>query len=149
MSTYSVVHNETGKTVGVRLGADGAVIPMDADNADWQAFLADQATASPPLDLSDGPAPDLTAIARAAAKGLINADPTGPAKLARAVVLVAMDQINVLLDFDAQLKAAIAAATSLADLKARAAAITTNTAARTKAQLISAVGAKIDSGDSD
>jgi hypothetical protein len=86
---------------------------------------------------------------RATADQLATSDPAASSKLARAVVLVTLDEINLLRDFDAQLKAAVAAATSLANLQTRVAAISTNLTARTKAQLLSAIQSKIDAGDAD
>jgi crotonobetainyl-CoA:carnitine CoA-transferase CaiB-like acyl-CoA transferase len=42
-----------GRVTGVRRLADGAVIPLAPDNADYQAFLAWNALQVPPLSLAD------------------------------------------------------------------------------------------------
>lgn len=69
-------------------------------------------------------------------------------KLCRAVVLVTLDEFNAHSTWEAALAAAVAAATSLANLQTRVAAITP-IPQRTKAQLLAAMQAKIDAGAVD
>lgn len=70
------------------------------------------------------------------------------AKAARGLALVALDEINVLRQWIAAFKVQVAAATSLANLQARVAALPA-TPDRTIAQLKTAIQGKIDAGDAD
>lgn len=85
---------------------------------------------------------------RTAAGGGFGADSDPAPMLARAVILAALDEINLLRQWLADLKAQVAAATSLADLKARV-ALLPDTPDRSALQAKSAVAAKIDSGGAD
>jgi hypothetical protein len=66
----------------------------------------------------------------------------------RAVVLTALDEVNVLRDWVTQFKAATAAATSLANFQTRVAALP-NLPQRTAAQAKSALLARINTADAD
>lgn len=66
----------------------------------------------------------------------------------RSVLLVAVDEINNLRQWLTSFKAAVAAATTLADLKTRVAALP-NTPDRTPAQAKAAILNKMGSGDAD
>jgi hypothetical protein len=66
----------------------------------------------------------------------------------RAIVLVAIDEINLLREWITSFKAAVAAATSLANLQTRVAALP-DLPDRTPAQAKAAVTNKIDSGNAD
>jgi hypothetical protein len=69
-------------------------------------------------------------------------------KLYRAVMLVAVDELNILRQWVASLKTQVAAATSLADLQARIATLPA-TPDRTPAQAETAIQNKINSGTVD
>jgi hypothetical protein len=70
------------------------------------------------------------------------------AKLYRAVMLVAVDELNILRQWLTSFKAAVAAATSLADLQTRVAALPA-TPDRTPTQAVNAITNKINSGTVD
>lgn len=76
------------------------------------------------------------------------ADPAGQEKLLRAVLLVLLDELNALREWLTSFKAATAAATTLADLKVRVAALPAMPD-RTAAQARSAVAGKITDGSAD
>lgn len=82
-----------------------------------------------------------------AAKALLTADDS-VSKKEKAVLLVILDTFNRQSKQFRDLMAAIANATSLADLKTRAAAITTEPA-RTISDMKTAIGNKIDAGNAD
>jgi hypothetical protein len=84
---------------------------------------------------------------RGAAKALA-ADPQPPGKLTRSVLLTLLGEVNALRSWLAQFQAATAASASLADLKARVAALPA-VPPRTAAQAKAAVLAELDSGESD
>lgn len=69
-------------------------------------------------------------------------------KLVRAEALVAMDEINLLRQWVTDFQSAVAAASSLSDLKTRVANLS-NLPQRTSSQLISAVSSRIDGGGAD
>lgn len=73
---------------------------------------------------------------------------TPAGKLYRAVVLVSKDEVNALRAWLTDFKGAVAAATSLADLKVRVAALP-SMPARTAAQARSALLAKLDEVEAD
>ncbi len=88
-----------------------------------------------------------TTLGRTAALTL-STDPAGPSKLQRAVLFTTIDALNVLREWDVSFQAAVAAATTLADLKTRVAALPSLadiTAAAAKAAVVS----KINSGAAD
>lgn len=149
--SYARAYNpETGRLIGVLL--DGAtLIPRDAANKDWREFLVWNEQQQPPLDLSDLQPPtaaERTAALRAAADALLASDVSAASKLARAVVLTVIDEINALRQRLRAQDAAVAAAASLADLKARWSALPA-LPDRTGAQARSAVQAHLDAGDAD
>lgn len=74
--------------------------------------------------------------------------PAGEARVLRAVVKVLVDELNALREWDVAFKAAVAAATSLADLKTRVAALP-DLPDRTLAQARNAVVAAVNSGAAD
>ncbi len=82
------------------------------------------------------------------ARLLLDSTPEPMARLARAVSLVTLDEINLLRQWITSFKAAVAAASSLADLKTRVAALS-NTPDRTPAQLRNAVRNRIETSDAD
>lgn len=86
--------------------------------------------------------------ARAIANALLSNDRKGPQKLARAIALVALDEVNVIRSWLADFKTQVAASTSLANLQSRVASLP-NTPQRTKAQLLTAVANRIDDGSAD
>lgn len=65
-----------------------------------------------------------------------------------ALALLTLEEINVLRQWITSFKAAVAASTSLADLRTRVAALS-NTPDRTRTQLLSAVTAKLSDGSLD
>lgn len=73
---------------------------------------------------------------------------SGNSILTRAVVGVLVDELNSLRDWITAFKAAVAAATSLANLQTRVAALA-NMPDRTLSQARDAVAAKINAGDAD
>lgn len=95
--------------------------------------------------------PDLaaakTAKLRTFAKDLLD-DPDAVSILLRALALVILDENNTLRQWVTSFKAATAAATTLADLKTRVAALA-NLPDRTKAQIMPAIRSKIDGGTAD
>lgn len=74
--------------------------------------------------------------------------PTGESRVLRAVVKVLVDELNALRQWDTAFKAATAAATTLADLKARVAALP-NLPDRTLAQARSAIVTAVNAGAAD
>jgi hypothetical protein len=86
--------------------------------------------------------------ARARAVELLAAVADESAQRDRAVVLVALDEVNDLRAWVTQFKAAVAAASSLADLKSRVAALP-NLPQRERDQAKGAVATKIAAGGSD
>jgi hypothetical protein len=95
--------------------------------------------------------PDLTearrALIRTKASELLDLDETDTTLL-RALTLVIMDELNNLRQWITSFKAATAAATNLANLQTRVAALA-NTPDRIKSQIITAIKNKIDSGNAD
>ena len=99
---------------------------------------------NPPIfDAPDDPLVILRQLAKAFA-----ADAAAEHKLLRAALFVLVDELNLRTTSFNALLAAVAAATSLADLKTRVAAITPYPT-RTMQQAITAVTNKIDSGAAD
>jgi hypothetical protein len=81
---------------------------------------------------------------RAEAEGLIDSPAQGHERLVRALALMILDEFNAHTTVEAAMFAAVAAATSLADLKVRFAAVQQHPQ-RTQAQLINAIKAKLNS----
>ena len=75
-------------------------------------------------------------------------DPGPACKLQRAAALALLDEINALRGWITSLKSAVAAATTLADMKTRVAALA-SMPDRTAAQVRTAITGKIDSGAAD
>lgn len=107
-------------------------------------------------ELLDEAAPDvqtflgatLTGVQRAASAAMFS-DPASPvSRVERAAALVVLDRVNELREWLTAFKAATAAATSLANLQTRVAALP-NTPDYTAAQIKTAVQNKIASTDSD
>lgn len=94
----------------------------------------------------------LAAAARAAlrdaAQNFLLNDPRPEMKALRALALVVLDENNVMREWIESFKAATAAATSLANLQTRVAALSAMPD-RTKTQLLNAVVAKITDGSAD
>jgi hypothetical protein len=88
-----------------------------------------------------------TAARRTAAIALAAAPDVG-AQLLRAELLVTMDELNALRQWITSFKAATAAATTLADLKTRVAALA-NTPDRTAAQIKPALVSRVATPDAD
>lgn len=129
----------SGQTVEALFASPGL---SAQDKASLDAYMAGYAY--------DGGA-TLTGLLRAAADALLASDPSPASKLTRAVVLTALGEFNLLRQRLTDQDAAVAAATSLADLKSRWAAVAGNDpmAQRTAAQLRAAVKAQIDGGSAD
>lgn len=85
---------------------------------------------------------------RTTAKTFINTSTTPNNKLARAIVSILLDEMNVLRQWLASFKTEVAAAASLADLKTRVATLPA-TPDRTLAQAKTAIANKIDGGTVD
>lgn len=85
---------------------------------------------------------------RTVADNLIDLDKTALLKIARAEAAVLIDEINLLREWIVSFKAATAAATSLANLQSRVAALP-DMPDRTFAQAKTAIKAKIDGGTVD
>lgn len=91
----------------------------------------------------------LAAKAKAADRAAAQSDSTdGLARILRGVVIVLVDELNDLRQWITSFKSAVAAASNLADLKTRVAALA-NTPARTLAQARNAVANKISDGEAD
>ncbi|HEY1191065.1 MAG TPA: hypothetical protein VGE74_25755 [Gemmata sp.] len=112
MSTsYTAIHDDlTGRFQGV-LRDDGAQVPRDEGNADWQVFLAWNATADPPVSLDDVPgltAEEVLAQTRAEALPALTtrADVTGlqVRTVADAIQTLTNDRLTFLFAQVAQLK---------------------------------------------
>lgn len=95
----------------------------------WQVFLNWNATQNPPLDVDTPifvPPVDLIALYRSQAVAILT-NPLPQGKVNRAIPLGILDSavaaLNTLREWDMSFKAAVAAATSLADLKTRVAAL--------------------------
>ncbi len=100
-------------------------------------------------DLSGtGQATDLTAVQRSQASTLVGSDPKDLGKALRGAAAVLVDEINFVREWTVALKAAVAAATSLANLQTRVAALDT-LGDRTLAQAKTAIQAKINAGSVD
>lgn len=126
---------ERGDGLRVRLDwAPGATDPQKQAARD--AVLA--------ADLSDAE----VRVLRAAAKTVATVDGGALGKALRAEALVIMDELNLLRQWLTDFKAQVAASSSLADLKTRVAALP-NVPQRAKSQILTAIAAKLDSGDSD
>jgi hypothetical protein len=87
-------------------------------------------------------------LERAAAKALLASDPTPDFKLDRAIILATVDELNALRQWITSFKAAMAAATTFADLKTRVAALA-STPDRTSVQVKAAISAKLDTNAAD
>ena len=132
------------RTAGVITGVFANQQPGLADeeladgHADVLAFFADQvpgSTAQLPKE-------------RAAAKAMLQGAHDPNVKLVRAVVLTLLDEVNLLRSWLVDFKAQTAAATNLADFKARVATLPA-TPDRTAAQAKNAVANKLDGGGGD
>jgi hypothetical protein len=115
-------------------GASG-VPTLEQMQAEWAAIEAGRPAA-------------LLAAARARAKELLDLSEDGREKLARAIVLVSMDEVNALRAWVTAFKGAVAASSSLADLKSRVAALD-NLPQRTAALAKTAVRNRIDTDEAD
>lgn len=126
---------------------DTSELPADTGDAD-RAGWVDSGTSVTvdPTKAAAAALALLTKIRTEAAELLAATDRT--ARALRAVALTALDEINALRDWITQFKAATAAATSLANLQTRVAALA-NVPQRTAAQLKSALSAKAQAADSD
>lgn len=144
---YSVLR-DNGKVVAIIKELGGGKtqsITLVATSREYRAFLAWNAQQNPPLDLSDqsGPTPDdLAAVARAGAKAVFSSL-DALERAVRSVVELTRGEINLLRARLRAQDAAIAAATSLADLKTRWAALNA-VPDRTPTQVRNAVDAAID-----
>lgn len=131
---------------GVRVGIEG----MAASCAVTPESL--QAAAQPTIDAFDWSAAAHAAWvnsgARTTAQAAIDTDASSLLKIARAEAAVLVDEINTLRQWIESFKAATAAATSLADLKTRVAALA-SMPDRTLAQAKTAIKAKIQAGTVD
>jgi hypothetical protein len=131
-----------GITVSYLLGSGDQVevyTPVDL-TAGEQITLANVVAAHTP--------PTALEHLRAQAKRLLDENASEQFKLTRAVVLVAMDEVNLLRQWVTDFKAQVALATSLADLKTRVAGLD-NLPQRTAAQAKTAVRNRIDTADAD
>lgn len=88
------------------------------------------------------------AFERSQAVGIIQADPQAFSKAQRAAALVTMEELNLLRQWIEAFKAAVAAATTLADLKSRVAALSAMPD-RTATQIKGAIQNKINAGAAD
>jgi hypothetical protein len=126
--------------------ADGLVVRLDTATGGAPTQAARDAVLS--ADLSAGAvAARVKARLRPVADAAFAAADDSAAR-DRAIVLVAIDEINLLRQWITSFKAAVALAASLADLKTRVAALD-NLPDRTAAQAKNAVVAKIDAGAAD
>ena len=139
-----------------------AVVPPPVQGIDFE--IADQTGGADPAivmwnTVRLGPQPsagDLAAVTQAqvdtyydalrvaAGTALINTDHGGTGKVLRAVAKLVVDEINILREWEVSLQAAVAAATSLADLKTRVAALPTladRTLAQAKTAIVAALAA--------
>lgn len=114
-------------TAGQKAAAEAALAAFDWSAAAEDAWgvQRDKTLAS---SLMDAVSPDVLAI------------------IIRALALLTMDELNVLRAWIASFKAEVAAATSLADLKTRVAALPA-TPQRTKAQIFPALQSRVASAD--
>jgi hypothetical protein len=88
----------------------------------------------------------IAAIARKVAKLLAESDPTADGRIIRALAVTTLGEVNDLRQWIAAFKVQVAAATSLANLQTRVAALPAMPD-RTKAQLIAAIKNKIDANE--
>ncbi len=113
-------------------GEDGQTFPAeDVDHAD---MTTEEVASIQPA-----------AILAYEAKRLLDSQ-DGQQALIRAVALAALGEVNAIRSWLLNFKVQVAASVSLADLKARIAAMP-NTKDRTKQQLVSAISSVIDSGE--
>ena len=136
--------------VGVSIGTAGvsASVRIDFDPTATPTQQTDAQSVVDAFDWSQG-AQDAydNAQARTQATVLVS-DPQAQLKVLRALMLTALDEINLLRERDVDRAADVAVATSLVDLKTRWAARPA-LAARTAVQLRTAITNKINAGDAD
>ncbi len=151
MASYKQVRDARGNiNQGLILRVDdGALIPVAVGNRDYDAYVdwLDDGNTITPAD----PAPttlEITATQRVQAVEQFLNDSAPLSKALRALIITAMDEINLLRQRDVDRSIDVAAATSLADLKTRWAARSA-LSDRTIAQLKTAVQNKINAGSAD
>ncbi len=128
-------------------GEQGSVrIDYSAVATQQQRAAADAALASFDWSANAQAAFDLTQ-GRADAASIFNAT-TAQAKANKAIVQLVVDELNLLRQRDTDLRAQIAAASTLADLKTRVSSMTA-LSARTLSQALTAIQAAIGSGKAD
>lgn len=128
--------------------------PGDSGDITARSFLpldAAQQTALAALVTAHDPASARLAATRVRAKDVFQASMSDAARRDRAIALVVLDEINFLRQRLRAQDAAVAAATSLADLKTRWAALATAAPLpdRTPLQAKNAVLGRIDTSDAD
>lgn len=135
--TVYVERDESGRVKGVYANRqpDYAEEAIEDTHPDVRAYYA------PPTDA------ELAARSRQQAAALA-ASGDAPGRLARASLLATRDELNVLRAWLTDLKAAVAAATSLADLQARVAELD-HLPQRTVAQVKAGLAGAIDSANAD
>jgi len=137
-----------GNTV-VKRGSDGAFIPTDITNNDYQAYLAWVSEGGVTSTADPLPsAADILADLRAGAIIELMSDTSSNAKILRGVLLLTMSELNLLRQWIEAFKATTALASSLTDLKTRVAALSAMPD-RTAAQLKTAVLTIVNAGSAD
>ena len=147
MATYVMVHKATGDEVRVYTSQDQATVTTILQT---EGVIFDFMTQRDYAGYIGTPQILIKSIAedRADAIDSLVNDRHGMAKFIRAVLLTIFDENNNTREWIQSFKSAVAAATSLADLKNRVAALP-DMPDRTIAQAKNAVQNKINSGDSD
>lgn len=130
-----------------------AGVPITGVNSNGIVSPANlQAAAQPTINaFDDSDAAQLVRdnlAARVSASSLLDINKSATLKLLRAEAGLTIDELNALRQWVMSFKAAVAAATTLADLKARVATLA-DLPDRTQAQAITAIKAKINAGSVD
>jgi hypothetical protein len=137
--------NETALTAlddtALQASVDGVGDLTVLDTHEPAAFTAAKSGALPTLA-------EITQALRDKAKSVLNVGLDADAKLKRAIASVLVDEVNILRGLWMSFKAEVAAATNLADLKARVANLP-NTPDRTLAQAKTAIANRLDDGTVD
>ncbi|MBA3591539.1 hypothetical protein [Methylibium sp.] len=148
MPTYLHKHTASAKYVA-RFEWEGATFPVPAGHTRELETGANRAQAA--ADLAAQAAADFTgeqAGLREQARHFIQNDPRPEMKALRSVALLVLDENNLLRAWIEAFKVQTAACTSLADFKTRVAGLPA-TPARTPAQLLNAMVAKVTDGSAD
>lgn len=127
----------------IRPGANWNLRGNTYQDLEWLDDPATKPTAQEVVPLT---APEVTTAQRTAAVDTFLNDPNPASRTQRGAALVTMDELNLLRQWIMTFKAAVAAATTLADLKTRVAALN-DLADRNAGQINGAIQNRINAGN--